>query len=65
MTPIAADLLQVVEAAMLKLADTECSCVGEAKCMRCVAIEALELLGQADFVAGLMEMGKGASDGEA
>lgn len=58
MTPIAADARRIIESALLRLAAPGCSCEGGEVCQACAAVEALEQLGQAEFVAGMLEQAK-------
>lgn len=52
--PAAALAREYLEALLLPLTEAECSCEGEVICSACAAIEALEQLGRAEFVAGLL-----------
>lgn len=56
----------VVERAMLILAENECVCEseGEEHCLACEALIALEALGQAEAVAGMLAGGKETANAE-
>lgn len=62
--PIPADTIarEILEAAFRQLAELPCECDGDRVCVAHAAIEALEWIAEAEFVAGMLEATTEADD---